>query len=166
VTHDQSEALALSHSIAVMNEGRIQQIGGPRAIYERPANAFVADFVGSTNFLDGSVLGPDGADGHYQVRTEIGNLRVLGTESLEPEEKVLVSVRPEDVQLAEAKPEGGNVWEGRVDQKVFLGECVDFQVKLGTRMLMSRRHPSLRTPIGNAIFVQLDPDKCVALKAA
>jgi len=166
VTHDQSEALALSHSIAVMNEGRIQQIGGAREIYERPTNAFVADFVGSTNFLDGSVLGPEGADGHYRVRTEIGDLRVLGTESLKPEEKVLVSVRPEDVQLAEAKPEGGNVWEGRVDQKVFLGECVDFQVKLGTRMLMSRRHPSLRTPIGNAIFVQLDPDKCVALKAA
>jgi iron(III) transport system ATP-binding protein len=166
VTHDQSEALALSHSIAVMNEGRIQQIGSAREIYERPGNAFVADFVGSTNFLDGSVLGPEGADGHYRVRTEIGDLRVLGTESLAPDEKVLVSVRPEDVQLAEAKPEGGNVWEGRVDQKIFLGECVDFQVKLGTRMLMSRRHPSLRTPIGNAIFVQLDPDKCVALKAA
>jgi iron(III) transport system ATP-binding protein len=53
VTHDQSEALALSHEIAVMNEGRIQQIGSPREVYERPANPFVADFVGSTNFLDG-----------------------------------------------------------------------------------------------------------------
>src|SRR4029077_3422472 len=63
VTHDQSEALALSHEIAAISEGRIQQIGTPREIYERPLNAFVADFVGSTNFLDGSVLGPDGADG-------------------------------------------------------------------------------------------------------
>jgi iron(III) transport system ATP-binding protein len=112
------------------------------------------------------VLGPDGAEGHYRVRTPIGDVSVLGTEAFKPNDKVLVSVRPEDVELAEAKPEGGNVWEGLVDQKVFLGECVDFQVKLGERMLMSRRHPSLRTPIGNAIFVQLPPDKCVALKAA
>ena len=166
VTHDQSEALALSHSIAVMSEGRIQQIGTAREIYERPLNAFVADFVGSTNFLDGAVLGPDGADGQYRVRTEIGDLNVLATEVLKADDKVLVSVRPEDVELAEARPEGGNVWEARVDQKVFLGECVDFQVKLGERVLMSRRHPSLRTPIGNSIFVQLPPEKCVALKAA
>jgi len=166
VTHDQSEALALSHAIAVMSEGRIQQIGTAREIYERPVNAFVADFVGSTNFLEGAVLGPDGADGHYRVRTEIGDLNVLGTEALRADDKVLVSVRPEDVELAEAKPQGGNVWEARVDQKVFLGECVDFQVKLGQRVLMSRRHPSLRTPIGHAIFVQLPPEKCVALKAA
>ena len=166
VTHDQGEALALSHEIAVMNEGRIQQIGSPRNIYERPANAFVADFVGSTNFLDGSVLGPE-EGGLYRVRTEIGDLTVLATEALRAEDKVLVSVRPEDVELQEAKPDGArNVWQGRVDQKVFLGEVVDFQVKLGERVLLSRRHPSLRTPIGNSIFIQLDPEKCVALKAA
>jgi iron(III) transport system ATP-binding protein len=166
VTHDQSEALALSHEIAVMSEGRIQQIASPREIYERPVNSFVADFVGSTNFLEGAVLGIEDGNGHYRVRTEIGDVSVLGTEALKPQDKVLVSVRPEDVELAEAKPQGGNVWEGRVDQKVFLGECVDFQVKLGERTLMSRRHPSLRTPIGHSIFVQLPAEKCVALKAA
>jgi iron(III) transport system ATP-binding protein len=166
VTHDQSEALALSHEIAVMSEGRIQQTGSPREIYERPVNSFVADFVGSTNFLDGSVLGPDGADGRYRVRTEIGDLTVLATEALRPQDKVLLSVRPEDVELQEAKPDGVNVREARVDQKVFLGECVDFQVKLGDRTLLSRRHPSLRTPIGHAIYVHFDPDKCIALKAA
>src|SRR5207249_9019568 len=57
VTHDQSEALALSHQIAVMNRGRNEQIGAPREIYERPVNQFVADFIGSTNFLDGTVSG-------------------------------------------------------------------------------------------------------------
>jgi iron(III) transport system ATP-binding protein len=166
VTHDQSEALALSHEIAVMNEGRIQQIGSPREIYERPLNPFVADFVGSTNFLDGSVLGPDGGDGRYRVRTEIGDLTVLATEPLRADDKVLLSLRPEDVELQESKPDGLNVREGRVDQKVFLGECVDFQVKLGERTLLSRRHPSLRTPIGNPIFVNFHPEKCIALKAA
>ncbi len=149
-----------------MNEGRIQQIASPRVIYERPVNAFVADFVGSTNFLDGSVLGPDGAEGRYRVRTEIGDVTVLATEPLRSADKVLVSVRPEDVDLSEAKPEGANVWEARIEQKVFLGEVLDLQVKLGDRMLLSRQHPTLRTPKGGAIFVQLDPDKCVALKAA
>jgi iron(III) transport system ATP-binding protein len=166
VTHDQSEALALSHEIAVMNEGRIQQIAAPREIYTRPANAFVADFVGSTNFLDGSVLGPDGDETRYRVRTEIGDVTVLATEPLRSQDKVLISVRPEDVDLAEARPDGMNVWEGKVDQKVFLGEFQDFQVKLGNRTLFSRQHPSLRTPVGHSIFIHLDPDKCVALKAA
>ena len=166
VTHDQSEALALSHEIAVMNEGRIQQLGSPRDIYERPASPFVADFVGSTNFLDGAVLGPDG-EGQYRVRTEIGDVSVHASEQWRTDDKVLLSVRPEDVGLTEAKPDAPvNVWHAIVDQKVFLGEVVDFQVKLGNRTLLSRQHPSLRTPIGNPIFVRLDPEKCVALKAA
>jgi iron(III) transport system ATP-binding protein len=167
VTHDQSEALALSHEIAVMNEGRIQQIGSPRQIYERPRSAFVADFVGTTNFLDGSVLGPDSGDARYKVRTEIGDLTVLATEPLRPDDKVLLSVRPEDVELSEAKPgAANNVWQARIEQKIFLGEVLDLQVKLGERVLFSRQHPSLRTPTGSAIFVQLDPEKCIALKAA
>ncbi|MGZ5105790.1 MAG: ABC transporter ATP-binding protein [Usitatibacter sp.] len=167
VTHDQSEALALSHEIAVMNEGRIQQVGSPREIYERPSSSFVADFVGSTNFLDGAVLGPDVVDTHYRVRTEIGDLTVLATERLKADDKVLVSVRPEDVELSAAKPQrADNVWSGVVDQKVFLGEVVDLQVKLGERVLFSRQHPSLRSKVGEPIFVQLDPEKCVALRPA
>ena len=105
-------------------------------------------------------------EGRYRVRTEIGDVTVLATESLRAEDKVLVSVRPEDADLAEARPQGANVWEGQIDQKVFLGEVLDLQVKLGGRVLLSRQHPSLRTPVGHAIFIQLDPDKCVALKAA
>jgi len=165
VTHDQSEALALSHQVAVMSEGRIQQIGRPRDIYEHPVNQFVADFVGTTNFIEGTVLGPElTTKGFYLMRTEIGDITVAAVEDLRPDERVVLSVRPEDVELAEARPEGGNVWQGRVDQKVFLGEAVDFQVKVGTRTLLSRRHPTLRTPIGEAIYVQLRPEKCVVLK--
>jgi iron(III) transport system ATP-binding protein len=164
VTHDQSEALALSHSIAVMNEGRIQQVGPPRDIYERPRSRFVADFVGTTNFLDGTVLA-GGAGGGPRVRTGIGDIEIAPDDELRDGECVMVSVRPEDVLLAEARPEGGNVWQGRVDQKVFLGDFVDFQVKLGDRILLSRCHPSLRTPVGEAIYVKLLPEKCVAFKA-
>ena len=165
VTNDQSEALALSHQIAVMSQGRIQQIGKPRDIYERPLNQFVADFVGTTNFIEGTVLGRDSMEnGCYVMRTEIGDIQVAAVETLGLDERVVLSVRPEDVELAEARPEGGNVWLGRVDQKVFLGEALDFQVRVGTRTLLSRRHPTLRTPVGDPIFVQLNPEKCVAFK--
>jgi iron(III) transport system ATP-binding protein len=167
VTHDQSEALALSRQIAVMNEGRIQQIGTPRDIYERPANQFVADFVGTTNLLEATVVGRDSTeDGLYCMRTEIGNVTVKAVNDLRLDERAMLSVRPEDVELSETRPAGGNVWEGQVDQKVFLGEAVDFQVKVGTRTLLSRRHPMLRTKVGDAIFVQLNPEKCVVLKVA
>ena len=178
VTHDQSEALALSHTIAVMHEGRIEQIGSPRDIYERPASPFVADFVGNTNFLDGHVVeayvvsgfsrtATPAEAGHYVgIRTEIGDVNVHAMQELRTGERVAVSVRPEDVELSETRPAGDNVWEGRVDQKVFLGEALDFQVKVGTRTLLSRRHPTLRTKVGEAIFVQLNPEKCVVLKVA
>jgi len=165
VTHDQSEALALSHSIAVMNEGRIQQVGTPRDIYEKPRTRFVADFVGTTNFVDGTVLEP-GAEGGFRVHTEFGDVEALSGDELRGGDRVVLSVRPEDVLLAETRPDGENVWQGRVDQKIFLGEFVDFQVKLGGRILLSRCHPSLRTPIGDAIYVKLHPEKCVAYKAA
>jgi iron(III) transport system ATP-binding protein len=166
VTHDQSEALALSHSIAVMNEGHIQQIGTPREIYERPRSQFVADFVGTTNFLDGTVLGRGAEPGHFRVRTEFGEVEVLSDDDLRGSDRVVLSVRPEDVELAEERPQGDNVWEARVDQKVFLGEFIDFQVKLGGRILLARSHPSMRTPVGDALYVKLHPEKCVALKAA
>jgi iron(III) transport system ATP-binding protein len=196
VTHDQSEALALSRQIAVMHEGRILQIGTPREVYERPASQFVADFVGNTNFIEGVVmrctargadpegppdepdrlaprssepdaLAPDAEPTHsYVVRTEIGDVNVISTHHLRLDERVAISVRPEDVELTEARPGGDNVWEGRVDQKVFLGEAVDFQVKVGARTLLSRRHPTLRTKVADAIFVQLNPEKCVVFRVA
>ena len=165
VTHDQSEALALSHSIAVMSEGRIQQIGAAREIYDRPGNRFVADFVGTTNFLEATVLGPGANPSSFRVRSEIGDIEVQSDDALRRDDRVILSVRPEDVELSETRPESGIVLEGRVDQKVFLGECVDFQVRLGERVLLSRRHPSLRTPIGSTIYVALHSDKCMAFKA-
>jgi iron(III) transport system ATP-binding protein len=87
-------------------------------------------------------------------------------QELRPNDRVVLSVRPEDVDLSETRPTGDNAWEGRVEQKVFLGEAVDFQVTVGVRTLLSRQHPTLRTKVGEAIFVQLDPEKCVVLKVS
>ncbi|MDB5594780.1 MAG: transporter [Hyphomicrobiales bacterium] len=166
VTHDQGEALALSHEIAVMNEGRIVQVGPPRAIYEHPRTKFVADFIGTTNFIDGIALGFDERTGRWNVRTPAGDMLVHTDSVLTPNMRVTVSIRPEDVELSEeAVPEGSalNLTSGLVDQKVFLGDFVDYQVKIGDFILLSRAHPSLRTPIGDKIFVRMNPDKCVAI---
>jgi iron(III) transport system ATP-binding protein len=160
VTHDQSEALALSHEIAVMNEGRIQQIARPRDIYENPANQFVADFVGNTNFIEGVVARACGDD-RYAIRTDVGDLVVKSARPFKADDRVSVSVRPEDVELCESRAMGENVWQGTVEQKVFLGEAIDFRVTVGSRSLLSRQHPMLRTPVGGALFVHVNPEKCV-----
>jgi len=165
VTHDQSEALALSHEIAVMNHGRILQIGRPRDIYEHPSNQFVADFVGNTNFLDGAVVCHDGA-GSSVVRTDIGDVHVRSPRQMTAGDHVAVSIRPEDVELTETPRSGENVWQGTVEQKVFLGEAIDFRVTVGSRSLLSRQHPTLRTPVGGAIVVHVNPEKCVVFSTA
>jgi iron(III) transport system ATP-binding protein len=166
VTHDQGEALALSHEIAVMNEGRIVQVGAPRTIYEHPRTKFVAEFIGTTNFIDGVVLGFDDSASRWKVRTPAGDLLVSTDSALTANMRVTVSIRPEDVELSDEATTSGsteNVTSGRVDQKVFLGDFIDFQVQIGDFMLLSRAHPSLRTPIGDTIHVRMNPDKCVAI---
>ncbi len=169
VTHDQSEALALSHEIAVMNEGRIVQIGSPRDIYERPHNRFVADFVGSTNFIAGMIVSAGSGNGRCRVATAFGELNVQCLDSLSKGAAVVVSVRPEDVELSEAAPprEGDdNLCRGIVEAKIFLGDYLDFQVKVGESILLARVHPSLRTPTGDPIHLRMRAEKCVAIAEA
>src|SRR5262249_7828116 len=167
VTHDQSEALALSHEIAVMSEGRIVQIGSQREIYQRPRNRFVADFIGTTNLIDAQVI-DETQQGRCRVGTPIGALDVACLDRVRRNEAVIVSVRPEDIELSEQQPEGTDrdtICVGSVDAKAFLGEHLDFHVKIGNLVLLARAHPSLRTPVGDRIFVRMRADKCIALPA-
>ncbi|MCI0577343.1 MAG: ABC transporter ATP-binding protein [Chloroflexi bacterium] len=97
VTHDQEEALTMSNRIAVMSQGIVQQVGRPREIYEHPANRFVADFIGETNFMEGEVM----ALGN-QATIQIGDFPVLGTtdgRQLGVGQRVTLAIRPEKVQL-------------------------------------------------------------------
>ena len=165
VTHDQAEALALSHEIAVMSEGRIMQVGSPREIYERPRTRFVADFIGRTNLLDAKVIAADGP-GHYRLDTVLGELHASSVDSLKAGDAVAVSLRPEDIELAEERPQGENVSSGTVSAKVFLGDTVDFQVSVGGFLLLATAHPSLLTPVGNPIFLRVSSEKCIALADA
>ena len=162
VTHDQAEALALSHEIAVMNEGEIIQVGSPRDIYERPRSRFVADFVGRTNLLEAKVLTARG-EGLYQVATALGELCAISVDPLRPGAAVTVSIRPEDIELAEQRPQGDNICAGTVSAKVFLGDTVDFQVSIGDQLILARAHPSLRIPGGDPIYLSISTEKCVAL---
>jgi len=167
VTHDQSEALALSHEIAVMNDGFIVQIGTPRQIYEQPANRFVADFVGQTNFVGGTVLAVDDRSGRCLVRTALGDLKAHAAAGVVRDAGVVVSVRPEDVELSEQElppADPDNVIRAIVHAKDFLGEYLDFHVKVGDVVLQARAHPSLRTPTGDPIYVRMRAEKCVAIR--
>jgi iron(III) transport system ATP-binding protein len=123
VTHDQSEALALSDRIAVIDKGRITQIGTPHDIYFRPANPFVARFVGATNLLAGRLIGS--ADGRGEVEVLSGrHIRCLVPQGIGDPATVSVSIRPESIQLVAAgarAADGQNCLAGRISGVTFLG---------------------------------------------
>ncbi len=164
VTHDQSEALALSHQIAVMNEGRIVQIGRPRDIYSRPQSRFVADFVGTTNFLEGRVegpvQGPVQGGGLFRLATPCGPLVVAASEPLATGAEATFSVRPETIGVTATRPDAANVWQGTVENRAFLGDTQDLQVKVGTAVLQARVAASLEMDAGSTVFLTIDPARC------
>ena len=96
----------------------------------------------------------------------MGPLRVQASQGVAREQAVTVSVRPEDVELSEAPPAvaaGDNVLQGTVDAKDFLGDYLDFHVKVGELVLLAKAHPSLRTPTGDPIYLHMKSEKCVAI---
>ena len=152
----------MSNVVAVMHEGRIVQMGTPREIYERPANGFVTDFIGSTNLVPGRVVGPVGGE-LYRVETACGPLTcaIPGGESTGRE--VIVSIRPEDVSIDErGRPEGA--WEAVVEQVVFLGECVDCRLSAGAFPMRVRAHPSVRVRRGDRVFLAFHAERCIAIR--
>src|SRR5215813_2219315 len=121
VTHDQSEALALSDRIVVMSNGRIEQVGSPREIYERPANAFVADFIGSSNLLDAVVVRTD-RDATI-ICTDRGVTLRAGPTSYAVGDRVVAMMRPERIRLIDAREaEGNNRLTARLKEVTYLGQ--------------------------------------------
>ncbi len=164
VTHDQSEALALSHEIAVMNEGHVVQIGTPRQIYEQPANQFVADFVGTTNFIAGTVTALDG--GRCVVTRRSASSRPMPATASPKTARRSCRCGPRTWSCRKRRPppaDGDTVCKGTVSAKDFLGDYLDFSVKVGDVVLLAKAHPSLRTPIGDPIYLRMKADKCVAM---
>jgi ABC-type Fe3+/spermidine/putrescine transport system ATPase subunit len=123
VTHDQEEALSLSDRVAVMRDGRILQVDSPRTLYERPVNRFVADFVGTNNFIPG-VCRERSAEGAV-VETPLGMLRGRPAESVSAGGRCVLAVRPENLTLG---ADGENVMEGRVSLSSYLGNSLRYDV--------------------------------------
>ncbi|MGW4031240.1 ABC transporter ATP-binding protein [Streptomyces sp. NPDC004838] len=127
VTHDQEEALTMSDRIAIMDGGRVLQVDSPEAIYERPATRFVADFIGTSNFLTGRLAG-----GRLGVEG-LGNLAVPDGHGLADGSEVHLAVRPENVRLARTEAELTEcavVLEGTLEQIVYLGNATRYHLTL------------------------------------
>lgn len=131
VTHAQQEALALSHRIAVMNAGRVEQLDTPDRLYTAPANRFVADFIGKINLLEVEVI--DAAHGHLALRAAgLGELVVAPVTGLRAGERGTLAIRPELVRVAD-RLEGvelHNRFPGRVKELLYLGDVTLYQVEL------------------------------------
>jgi iron(III) transport system ATP-binding protein len=158
VTHDQIEALSLSSTIAVMRAGEVVQLGKPRAIYENPQSKFVAEFIGTSNFIDGTVASRDG-DRHV-VETRDGRLSLDSAAHVAPGTEVVVSIRPEAVMLTTEHPAGAeNVWEGNVTTRAFLGDAVDHVVAVGKHEIRARCLPHISHAPGTSVYLDMQPGK-------
>jgi iron(III) transport system ATP-binding protein len=145
VTHDQVEALAMSNRVAVMRDGKIEQVGAPREVYERPRSKFVADFIGTSNFIDGVIEGKEG--GTYRIKTDDGVLSVPSEAEFAVGSPVVVAARPEHIEIAPgSNGVAPNVWVGRIEVRSFLGEVVDHVVSVGSRELRARCNSKVSIP--------------------
>lgn len=171
VTHDQEEALSLSDRIGVMREGKIEQVGSPSEIYEYPQTSFVADFIGETNLLQGRTQHVDRTS--LQVVTEAGlSLLVQSEKSWNAGYKqleVVVSVRPEKVQLSLYPPQvEENCFEGRLRNVMYLGTHVYYVVRLKSGDDITVWQPNTVGELpgeDTPIYVYWAPTDCIALPA-
>ncbi|HSZ56379.1 MAG TPA: ABC transporter ATP-binding protein [Tepidisphaeraceae bacterium] len=161
VTHDQKEALSVADRIALMNAGRIVQVGTPADLYHRPASSFVADFIGETNLLRGKVIGRE--DGQVCVETAAGPIRAAGGRELSGE--VTLSIRPEQMRLADARPasDGLNRLEGDVTETTFLGEASEHVLLVKGQKIKVVSSPPLFDP-PRRLTVEFDPEDAVVLR--
>ena len=163
VTHDQKEALSLADRMAVMHLGRVVQVGPPRDLYLRPANKFVASFLGDANLLDGKVceVQPDAVT----VETAIGVVRgVTVTDGLKPGTPVCCCVRPESIRFA-ASGAGDNHFRAKLERELFFGEVHHLQLRAGAITLNSYRLHAAPTRAGDEVDCSIAPTEVVVLPA-
>ncbi len=165
VTHDQAEALSMSDRIAVLSKGRIVQEGSPREIYDHPATQFVAEFIGRTNLLKGTVLRVAGKGA--VVDCHLGQLHVDDRRSHSEGDSVLLAVRPEDVDLdsgSGAEATTGNRSAGVVQRVSFLGDLVEYVIQVNGTSLVVQAHPSLEYVVGQSVVVTLPTSRVTLIE--
>ncbi len=169
VTHDQEEALALSDRIAVMDRGRVEQLGAPEELYDRPATRFVADFIGTTNLLEGAVEAVDGET--VLVRLSSGERCLAASTGVRVGDAVDVSIRPEAVELdgddgtGSEGATGAPALLGRIGQSAYLGTSVSHQIRteggLALSVVVPRSAP--RWSAGDRVRIGWSPANALVL---
>ncbi|HYM71865.1 MAG TPA: ABC transporter ATP-binding protein [Stellaceae bacterium] len=160
VTHDQTEAMTTADTIMVMNRGRVEQVGSPEDIYQRPQSEFVARFIGGTNILRGRKIDADTVDcGAVVLRCGDGELPAAGATA--------ISVRPHDIALAAldgSDTRGPSAAEGRVERQTYLGAHRDYLIALDDGQMLRVAAPlDIDIPVGNRARLTFPPERCRAL---
>ena len=165
VTHDQAEALAIADRVAIMDQGVLRQIGTPREVYDRPANSFVAGFMGSTNLLKAAVK--EQSKGAATVEIDGGlALRLNDTGPWTAGESVIVSARPEALELLPAAESGTpTLWQGEVLFATFVGDMIIYRVRVGPHTLDVRGSANDIYDIGSSVGIKPDTSRCRLLRS-
>jgi iron(III) transport system ATP-binding protein len=167
VTHDQAEAMVISDRIAVMNSGNVVQLGTAQEIYAKPANRFVADFIGTMNFMSAEVVKVLEDTDTVHVSTEFSEKLLCKTSdsaAAVPGTKVYASIRPEDVEVFTEPPQAGeNVFKGTIAHKAYLGNFLFFFVSVNDTMIRVQVPHHLPQEEGQELYLFLNPQKCVVL---
>jgi spermidine/putrescine transport system ATP-binding protein len=157
VTHDQEEALTMSDRIAVMHAGKVEQLGTPEELYERPTSRFVADFIGSTNLLRGRIE-DDG-----WVRLSSGDVAHVAHDGLPTGTEVEISVRPESIALV--PPDAAGAIHATVEQAAYLGTTISYQLRTDGGLALTVLSPKtgIRLPVGSDVAVSWSPSEALVL---
>ncbi len=160
VTHDQEEALTMSDRLAVMNKGRIEQLGVAEEMYEKPATPFVAKFLGSSNLIVGTVIGPN------RVRTVLGELEVR--DALPASGEVQLSIRPEKIQLSRQKTSGINQVNARITDEIYSGAENEYRLQAGEfELSVETMNTGLQAQDfepGEDVVAHLPPERLIVLR--
>ena len=164
VTHDQDEAMSMADRIAVMRAGRIEQIGAPSDIYERPRSRYVAEFIGEINIFEGAATRTGDV---LRLDTKEGAIEAKASATAPPGAHLAVAVRPERMRLAAAGAQGANRLAGVVHDVAYRGDHRIYRVRLASGALARVSVPSsLPQPqAGEALTLAFDADACVVLDA-
>ena len=169
VTHDQEEALTLSDRIAVFNKGKMLQVGPPKALYERPQNRFVADFIGINNLADGSVETADVSQPWLRLKTGFGELAAVMDERFRPGDRCVVCIRPENAAFDGEPAPGRNLVRGHIVFAAYLGNAFRYDVDLGQGVVfkVDIRDPwhHEQRPLGTPVSVSFEASSTVAMPA-
>jgi iron(III) transport system ATP-binding protein len=166
VTHDQAEAFALAHRVAVMSQGRIVQEGAPRSIYQRPQTSFVATFLRAAHVLTARLQTLDSGSGVFAIdgaRQSLIDAALTGGWTAQDRAEIII--RPEDLVVHFEPPaQTRNVLPGLITALTFLGGHCECVIDLGDAMVRASVDPAREVSNGTAVWVQVNPARCIALR--